>query len=282
MTLDPSTVEVPPPDAAAEEPLSPKAEAAVPQLNQALRAEYERLFETCQIREERLRAADGIVDKLVANRKRYAVLETMIGTPWYVPAVIHNMEAGLRFDCHLHNGDPLTGRTVHVPVGRPPTGKPPFTWEQSAQDALQGHHFHTWHDWSVAGVLYKLEEYNGWGYRQYHPEVKTPYLWSFSKHYTSGKYVADNKYDPKAVSQQCGAAVLLRRMTDRGLIPAWTDDGPFIRYSGATVLPKGKELQAFLNKFPGIELEEDGQLGLMTSDAFKRVCGYRLKGDPRG
>ncbi|MDQ3815011.1 MAG: hypothetical protein M3347_13810, partial [Armatimonadota bacterium] len=34
-------------------------------------------------------------------------------------------------------------------------------------------------------------------------------------HYTKGKFVADGVFDPNAVSKQCGAAVLLRRMIDR-------------------------------------------------------------------
>jgi lysozyme family protein len=270
-------------EATAEEPLSPKAERAAPQLTAALRREYEQLFATCEIRSERIAATNAIVEKLLAARRRYGALETALGTPWFVPAVIHSLEAGLRFDRHLHNGDPLDARTVRVPAGRPPRGTPPFTWEQSAQDALQLKGFHEWQDWSVAGVLYKLEQYNGWGYRQFHPDVLSPYLWSFSTHYRRGKYVADGKFDPNAISEQCGAAVLLRRMVDRGLIPEWAkpQEGPFLRYSGGTVLPKGQELQAFLNTFPGVELQEDGKLGPRSSDAFRRVTGHRLFGDPR-
>jgi lysozyme family protein len=47
-----------------------------------------------------------------------------------------------------------------------------------------------WQDWSLAGLLYRLEAYNGFGYRKHHPEVLTPYLWSFSST-TAGKYVQD-------------------------------------------------------------------------------------------
>jgi len=67
-------------------------------------------------------------------------------------------------------------------------------------------------DWSLAGMLYQLEGYNGWGYRLHHPHVLTPYLWSFSNHYTSGKYVAGGTWSDIAASKQCGAAVLLRRL----------------------------------------------------------------------
>ncbi len=97
------------------------------------------------------------------------------------------MEASQNFTRHLHNGDPLTARTRQVPAGRPRTGNPPFTWEASATDALTLDGFNSWTDWTVAGALFKLERFNGSGYRLYHPQVKSPYLWSFSNHYTEGQ-----------------------------------------------------------------------------------------------
>lgn len=269
----------------AQGPLSPPAEErAVPVLDAELAREYERLFSTCTIRESWLARVDRIVDALVRERVRYASLETAIGTPWYIPAVIHNMESGLRFDRHLHNGDPLTARTTHVPAGRPPRGTPPFTWVQSAMDALQLKGLHLWDDWDVAGALFKLEQYNGWGYRMFHPEVLSPYLWSGCTHYERGKYVADGRFDPAAVSQQAGAAVLLRRMVERELIPAWAHGAaPPLRYSGNTVLPFGEDLQRFLNTrgLGGEPLQVDGKLGKLSSNAFKVATGYLLAGDPR-
>lgn len=58
------------------------------------------------------------------------------------------------------------------------------------------------------------EVHNGFGY--FH--VATPYLWSFSNHYNRGKFTSDGQYSPDAVSAQAGAATVLRRMTDLGLI----------------------------------------------------------------
>ena len=71
-----------------------------------------------------------------AARARYASVSAQTGVPWWVIGLIHMMEAGQSFRCHLHNGDPLTARTVQVPAGRPKTGQPPFIWEESAADAL--------------------------------------------------------------------------------------------------------------------------------------------------
>lgn len=138
--------------------------------------------------------------------------------PWFFIACVHYLECSFSFNKHLHNGDPLTGYTVQVPSGRPKVGHPPpFTFEESAVDALRFMNFDKVRQWILPFILRKLEAYNGFGYFKY-KKINTPYLWSFSNHYTKGKYVKDGKYDPEAVSQQMGAAVILKRMEERGLI----------------------------------------------------------------
>ena len=114
--------------------------------------------------------------------------------------------------------------------------------------------------------------------------MPSPYLWSFSTHYARGKYVADGKWSPTAVSAQCGVAVLLRRLAEKNLIVFGNvpkAKGPILRYAPKVITEEGKQLQRFLNGFPGHVLREDGQLGTGTSDAFKRVTGHFLAGDPR-
>ena len=59
-------------------------------------------------------------------------------------------------------------------------------------------------------MLFPWEKYNGMGYRPF--GVPSPYLWSFSSIYTSGKYVADGRFDPTVVSKQSGAAVMLKAL----------------------------------------------------------------------
>lgn len=181
-------------------------------LTPKLKKEYEDLFAACVIRLERLALVKTTVGKIVANRARYESVETVTGVPWYVVAAIHSLEGSLSFKTHLHNGDPLTARTVHVPKKRPVAGSPPFTWEESATDALQFDNLPTTAKWTLSLVLFKLEGFNGFGYRSKHPEVLTPYLWSFSNHYTKGKFTVDHKFDPEAVSKQCGAAAILKQM----------------------------------------------------------------------
>jgi len=185
----------------------------------ALKPEYERLFANCKVSDRRRYEVQKLVDHILANRPRYDAAGKPLGTPWWVIGTLHAMESGLNFHTHLHNGDPLTGRTVQVPSGRPKEGNPPFAWEFSATDALKMHGFHVWRDWSIAGALYKAEQYNGWGVRRFHSgSGPTAYLWSYTNVYRGGKYVRDGVWNPTAQSQQPGVAAMLRVMVDRGLI----------------------------------------------------------------
>ena len=263
-------------------------------LTPALRQEYERLFNAMDIVPARQGTVDRLCDGIVADRARYAAVERSSGVPWPFVAVVHNMEADRRFDRHLHNGDPLTARTRQVPAGRPKSGAPPFTWEVSCADALACRSLSGANDWSLGGMLYQLEGYNGWGYRRFHPHVLSPYLWSFSSHYDRGKYVADGRWSDDARSAQCGAAVLLRRLAERGAIhladqpapPPPAAAEPMVRYSAArpkdaAAAARAEDLQRWLNTFPGIFVKVDGAPGQRTSDAYRRVTGHLLPGDPR-
>jgi lysozyme family protein len=193
-------------------------------------SEYWTLFLECKVKQDKMAELKQIVTQITTNRTRYQTVSGALGTmPWWFVAVIQSLESGLRFDTHLHNGDRLTGRTTHVPAGRPaanpranPTVAPsktnPYTWEESADDAMRWHNFNTWSDWSIVGTLYKLESYNGWGYRMYHSTVLSPYLWSYTDYYTKGKYGSDGNWDANLVSDQAGAGAIMRVMVDSGLI----------------------------------------------------------------
>lgn len=185
---------------------------------ESLRAEYQHLFDTCKVHPNRKALTEHITRKILANRAVYQNIAAQTNPlmPWWLVGVIHHMEANLSFDKHLHNGDPLAHRTTHVPAGRPVVGKPPFTFTESALDALKLKGFRMEKDFSIPHLLFLLEGYNGYGYRQYHPAVLSPYLWSFTGHYHKGKYVADGKFDGEAVSQQLGIAAVIRCGYDMG------------------------------------------------------------------
>jgi lysozyme family protein len=183
----------------------------------ALRAEYAEFFDLCRLRPEFASNVEFYVSRLLKHKPVYQQLAAGLNNmPWLFIGVVHGMECGFNFGTHLHNGDPLSARTVRVPSGRPPGGQPPFTWAESARDALQLKKLHLVTDWNLPRMLYLLEAYNGFGYRS--RGVPSPYLWSFSNLYRAGKFVADGVYDPNAVSKQCGVAVMLRVMQERGLV----------------------------------------------------------------
>ena len=252
--------------------------------NNGLRTEYQHLFNTCTLKN--FAAIDAVVDLIAANKARYQAVSATVGAPWYFIGILHNMECSCKFNMHLHNGDPLTARTVRVPAGFPKAGKPPFTWEASAEDALRLKKLHTWTDWSVPAMLFKMEQFNGFGYRRF--GIHSPYLWSFSNHYSKGKFTRDGFFDPAAVSKQIGAAVLLRRMSERQIAVAGEVDvitlikkvGAEVAFNPKVFNKQAETLQVLLNS-AGQQLRVDGKAGENTSDAYRRITGEFLKGDKR-
>lgn len=181
----------------------------------ALRDEYAAYYEACVPRPERATNIQYYLGRLAVRKATYVDAAGGLGIPWYFVGILHGMESGFDFATHLHNGDPLTARTVQKPPGRPVSGTPPFSWQESARDALLLKKLDAVSEWSVPQMLFQFEHYNGRGYRSM--GKTSPYLWSFSNLFTKGKYVADNKYDPDAESRQCGAGVILKVGKQHGL-----------------------------------------------------------------
>lgn len=151
-----------------------------------------------------------ICKKIERNKDRYQGLEKSTGVKWEIIACLHNMECGLRFDEHLHNGDSLTKRTWEEPKGRPKTGNPPFTFEYSAIDALQYDHMDkvNWKDLNAS--LNAMEGYNGWGSRAH--GIPSPYLYAGTNIEKPGKYIRDHVWSSTAVSSQIGIVPLLKEL----------------------------------------------------------------------
>jgi lysozyme family protein len=169
---------------------------------------YGSLWDSCIVRQEPLhiQRTQAAVDRLMKNSARYKEVQLQTKVPWWVIGCIHLMEASGNFDGVLHNGELIVGtskRTTLVPKWRGPFA----TWEESAVDALGLMELPK--TWSIESALMFLEKYNGTGYLKYHPEVKSPYLWSGTMHYTQGKYVADGKFDKNAVSKHSGCAAVI-------------------------------------------------------------------------
>lgn len=177
---------------------------------------YGNLFAKMRVSNEQYEIARKAVQPVLNNQQRYEKVQALTGVPWYWIGITHKMESNCNFSTHLHNGDPLTARTVREPPGRPIKGQPPFTWDESAVDALRLKGLDDIYDWSLPRMLYEFERYNGWGYMLYR-KTNSPYLWSFSSLQQPGKYVEDGKWNADAISEQVGAAVLLRVLIDMGV-----------------------------------------------------------------
>jgi lysozyme family protein len=177
---------------------------------EALAGEYAADWKRMRIAANRRAAVERIARGLLANKGRYASVAAKTGVSWLFIAVIHQRESDADFTTHLHNGDPLSARTRHVPAGRPLKGRPPFTWEESAIDALEMYGLDRIEDWPLERIAYECEGYNGWGYRNH--GVPSAYLWSFSNIYRGGKYVADGVWDGEARDAQCGTMPMLKAL----------------------------------------------------------------------
>lgn len=189
-----------------------------------IREGYSRLFAACVV-QDRNAEIGHLCQRIVQNKQRY--VDFVAGyrdrpnkdMPWFFVALVHAMEASGdigRFKTHLHNGDPLTKPTVHVPAGRPNTTGTNFSWEESARDALSLKKLDTQTDWSLPQLLYLFEKFNGFG-----PRLRghaTAYLWSYSNLYIKGKFIADGVWDENATSRQPGAATILKQLVDDGTV----------------------------------------------------------------
>jgi lysozyme family protein len=188
------------------------------------RAGYAKLWRSMSIPSEKLKSVDAVARRIVAAKPKYASIENATGVPWWFIGILHYRESNLNFTKHLHNGDPLTKRTTRVPAGRP-LGKPPFTFDVSAIDALKMKGFHKIRDWTIDRVLFECERYNGFGY-MYRKGHNSPYVWGATNHQTRGKFIADGKFDPRHMDTQLGVAPILKRIMelDRSAAPVLFDD----------------------------------------------------------
>jgi lysozyme family protein len=152
----------------------------------------------------------SVAKSLVAEpaKAQYTTVQQYTGVPWFVIAVIHERESNQNWKGSLAQGDPWNTVSIHVPSGRGPFQ----SWIAAAIDALVNcsPHAASNHDWSVGGTLTLLESYNGLGYAS--RGLPSPYIWSGTNQYKSGKYVADGVFKPDVVDVQLGCAGLLMSM----------------------------------------------------------------------
>lgn len=178
-------------------------------------SDYLNLFSSCKLTTDPalLKQLDYVCRVAIANQAMYQNVGNERKIPWPIIASIHFRESGQNFTKHIHNGDPLTAKTVHVPKGRPIWGNPPFTWVESACDAFS----EVWRpsSWDIGDCLEFIERYNGIGYQKH--GVNTPYLWDMTDKYTSGLFIADGSFNPLAKESRPGAVSILKTLAAKGV-----------------------------------------------------------------
>jgi lysozyme family protein len=175
-----------------------------------LKQEYEDLWSTMEVVRD-FSTLQRLSDKIKQNKDKYMEVQRLSGVPWQMVAVIHVREAGEldigRWKGVLHNGEKIIGtgrKTRLVPAGRGPFDD----WVLAAVDALRLKGFDKITSWPISRILWALEPYNGYGYRN--KGLRSPYLWASTNHQQKGKYVSDGVFDPNVVDTQIGCAALLK------------------------------------------------------------------------
>jgi lysozyme family protein len=153
-------------------------------------------------------ALDQFVRHYQENRARYAAIADRTDIPAPLVAALHWRESTGNFGAYMHNGDPLGTPTTHVPAG-----KLFHNFEDSAVDALGDKsylrdRFSLSRDsQDLAGMASYAEYYNGPGY--HNRNVPSPYVYSGTNRYDSGKYIADGVYDPSVQDKQIGVLLMI-------------------------------------------------------------------------
>jgi len=188
-------------------------------------------------------------------------------------AAIHMMEGNNNMGKQILNGQRWDEKTTIHPVGLGPFKN----WKESTMLAIELHKLRQDPDWTIDEALLRLEQWNGWGYAK--RGKHSPYLWSGTNHGVgTGKFVADGKYDPNAMSKQLGAAPVLIALWDKEVQPAkWIYDATGEYKDG----PKSQYQHVTLKAHGGYTGKIDGWLGPKSSEAHKRLFGHYLVGDQR-
>ena len=224
----------------------------------ALRAANEKRWANARL----TRSFTSIARQLVSLRAKakYQAVSARTGVPWAFIAVTHERECSQDWTGSLAQGDPWNRVSVHVPAGRGPFK----SWEDAAVDALVSCSPYAARnkDWSIGGTLTMLERYNGLGYAA--RGRPSPYIWSGTDQYQSGKYVRDGVYDPNVVDSQPGCA---------GLLMAMMALDPTITFTGATIAPAVRVTPRPPEKpaAPSLVNPAKGSIGAFIANIFNAV-----------
>lgn len=175
-----------------------------------LSSEYAGLLAHMQV--TRSASIDVVAQKLIrfVRQGRYAEVSALTGIPQPWVSTSFEREASSNFTLSPAQGDPWDHVSTHVPKGRGPYP----SWKAAALDAYHIDHLDQVgkENWTWERACYEGEVFNGMGYRSH--GVHSPYLWAGTNIYTTGKFIADGKFDSGEEDRQLGIVPLMRRMVE--------------------------------------------------------------------
>jgi lysozyme family protein len=285
------------------------------QWSPALEAHYLNLYRSCQLTPGTTRLAEEwantLGDEAIEARYRHvsaAAHHCGRGCgfwPWWLIAILHELEGSSDFDRWLCNGDPLSHKTESAPAGLGPCS----SWEDAAVESIAYHANNVapppWGDLTSASIrrtepnvaecCFVAERWNGFGYLVAHPGINSPYLWGRTNHHHYGKYINDGEWSPMAETKQLGFVPLMHAVMRSGIPgvvadePTWVIEGhaipdwPIIsdwRYGEPEIQTyEGLLLQRFMNANATGEppLMPDGLVGPQTRRRYLTVFGHPLR-----
>jgi lysozyme family protein len=255
-----------------------------------LRQSYDEVFLSNQERvghmqvglsESQMSEMSVFIDNWERNKTRYQAVSALTNMPAELIAAIHWREGSGNFNTYLHQGDPLGRPAVNWPSNIPVF----HVWEDAAVHALnmkdslreQLEIDAATQDATVLATY--AEAYNGLGY--HYKDKASPYVFSGTSEYSSGKYVADGIYRASTVDQQLGVMPMLGAIgglsTPQDMSPRLIDhDFAWAKVlNGSRVLRQGdygmevEALQAKLAQL-GYEVGQDGDFGPGTKRVVKQ------------
>ena len=145
------------------------------------------------------------------NKAIYEEISRKTGIPPELIAAIHYRESGCNFNTYLHNGDPLGKPTTHVPKGKNFDNFIDAAVDAlSEKNSLKEKYKLTSNSNDMAAMMAFAESYNGLGY--YNKDRVSPYVYSGTNMYKSGKYVSDGNYSATTVDEQPGVYILINSL----------------------------------------------------------------------
>ena len=193
-------------------PLPPKDAKIIryPRCNREMVIDYQNKWNSMIPRPQYLSQIKSSAALCLRGKEEYQKAAKVTGLPWELIAVIHKMEGNCDMKACLANGERIIGtgrKTTLVPRGKGPFN----SFHESAIDSIGSESRRPiGFRWDVPNTLFYLEMYNGFGPRN--KGYPSAYIWSYTNHYSKGKYIADGVWSAEAVSKQCGAAIILKEL----------------------------------------------------------------------